>query len=186
MKPLAAGLAALIGTLAATTPVVAAEPEPLAAVRHGYAIDTPEVLFRQYLFGVAHGVHLLASACLSQPAHADGVQTAYDAWNVQQAATMSRMREALARYHYGKRAAEANWGDVARALGLKETIHPSLGKITLDEACATFAPALKSERYDLARQEAEVPAAAAADRANKTGQKSPIPREKRAASSGPQ
>lgn len=160
-----------------------AQDGPLAPLRQGYAIEQPDLLYRQYLFGVAHGVHLLASACLGLPAHAAPAQSAYDAWNTKQGPTMARLRAALAKHYFGKRANEANWGDVARALGLKETIHPSLGKISLDEACASFAPALANERYDLARQETEVPPAAAQDRAR---DKTMPLRQRRDSPNGPQ
>ena len=55
---------------------------------------------------------------------------------------MAGLRSDLARYFFGKRAKEATWADVAAAQGLKETIHPSLGNISLDDACTTLPPVL--------------------------------------------
>ena len=118
--------------------------------RTGYAFDRPEIALRQHLFGLAHGVHLLVSACLGRSDYASATQTAYEAWHVHQRDTLEHLGRDLSRYYFGKRAAEAQWQDVANALGLKETIHPSLGRTPLDDACATLPQALAQPRYDLA------------------------------------
>jgi hypothetical protein len=135
---------------------VAAEPPPtgahLAVVpeRTGYAFDRPEIALRQHAFGLAHGVHLLVSACLGRADHAATTQAAYDTWHARQRVTLEHLGRELARYYFGKRAAEAQWQDIANALGLKETIYPSLGRTALDDACATLPQALAQDRYDLA------------------------------------
>ena len=131
-------------------------PPALAVLpgRTGYAFDNPEVLARQRLFGLVHGVNLLVSACLGRAQFAEATQAAYDDWQGKQAAAITPLFKALARHYYGERARDARWQDVAGALGLKETIHPSLGNTSLDDACATLPEALARPRYDIAAQAA--------------------------------
>ncbi|MFN3883620.1 MAG: hypothetical protein ACK4Q4_02540 [Rhodocyclaceae bacterium] len=137
-------------------PVFADEPsavmESLVPVRHGYAFDQPDILLRQRLFGLAHGVHLLLSACLDKDENAAAVQRAYDEWHAAQEPAIEAVRAALAEHHFGARAASAGWQDIARVLGLKETIYPALGTVSLTEACATFPEALGRPAYDFATQ----------------------------------
>lgn len=126
---------------------------PALTPRHdGYAFDQPEILVRQRLFGLAHAVHLLVSACLDKREHAAATQTAYERWHAAQRLALSSVRADLARYYFAERAGEAYWQDIANALGLKETIHPALGGVSLDDACASLPPALEHERYDLAQR----------------------------------
>lgn len=127
-------------------------PEPPAPLKIGYAFDNPDILLRQRIFGLAHGVHLLLSGCLDKEANADAAQTAYDSWHAAQRDSLEGVRRALADYHFGAAAASTYWQDIARALGLKETIYPSLGTLTLHEACATLPQALAQPRYDFASQ----------------------------------
>lgn len=136
---------------ACTACAIAADPAPLVPLpgRVGYAFDHPEILVRQRLFGLAHGVNLLVSACLGRPAHAQATQVAYDRWQAAQHGAIAPLKTALAKYYFGPRAAEAHWQDVAGALGLKETIHPSLGGTPLDDACASLPAALQNPRYDI-------------------------------------
>ena len=138
--------------LAGAGTTVAADPAPLVPLpgRIGYAFDAPDVLVRQRLFGLAHGVNLLVSACLGRPAHAQATQAAYDRWQGAQHAAIAPLKNALATQYFGLRAGEAQWQDVAAALGLKETIHPSLGGTSLDDACASLPAALQNPRYDIA------------------------------------
>ncbi|MFN6961803.1 MAG: hypothetical protein ACK4N6_06130, partial [Rhodocyclaceae bacterium] len=137
-------------------PVFADEPDPagqsLVAVRHGYAFDQPDILLRQRLFGLAHGVHLLLSACLDKNENAAAVQRAYEAWHAAQGSAIEAVRAALAEHHFGARAASAGWQDIARVLGLTETIYPALGTVSLAEACATFPEALGRPAYDFVMQ----------------------------------
>lgn len=142
--------------LLAAAPALAGEPEsaepPLTPVKPGYAADNPGILLRQRIFGLAHGVHLLLSGCLDKEANAEVVQPAYDAWHALQRDSLEAVRVMLAEHHFGPRAAEAHWQDIARALGLKETIYPSLGTVSLQEACASLPQALTQPRYDFATQ----------------------------------
>jgi hypothetical protein len=127
-------------------------PPALTPQHTGYAFDQPDILVRQRLFGLAHGVHLLVSACLGKRDTAAATQTAYDVWHANQHATLTSIRAALAHYYFAEHAARAYWQDIANALGLKETIHPSLGGVSLDDACASLPASLQNERYDLAQR----------------------------------
>jgi hypothetical protein len=57
---------------AADTPPGVAPAAGLTPERTGYAVDQPEMLLRQRLFGRAHGLSLLAAACLDLPAYVHG------------------------------------------------------------------------------------------------------------------
>lgn len=121
-------------------------------MRHGYAFDQPDILLRQRLFGLAHGVHLLLSACLDKAENAAAVQQAYEAWHVAQEPAIEAMRQSLAEHHFGVQAPRAGWQDIARVLGLTETIYPALGAVGLAEACATLPLALSRPAYDFVTQ----------------------------------
>ncbi|MCX7148174.1 MAG: hypothetical protein NTY05_02005 [Rhodocyclales bacterium] len=119
--------------------------------RLGYAVDQPEILIRQRLFGLAHGLSLLAAACLDLPAYSQPIQDAYAAWHVKQRATIETIVRDLSRYYFGPRADEAQWPDLSRALGLKDSIEPALGEVTLHAACASLPAAIVRPRYELDR-----------------------------------
>ena len=127
-------------------------PEPLVSLHLGYAFERPDLLLKQRIFGLAHGIHLLLSGCLDKDENAVAAQQAYEAWHAPQRDALEAVRVALAAHHFGERAGQAQWQDIARVLGLKETIHPSLGAIPLQDACATLPEALKQPRYDFAAQ----------------------------------
>lgn len=129
-----------------------ASDAPPAPLRHGYALDNPDLLLRQRIFGIAHGVHLLYSACLSKEENAEAVQQAYEAWHPSQEKAIVAAFRSLAAHHFVEQAAQARWQDVARLFDLKETIYPSLGAISLHDACASFPEALRQSRYDFAAQ----------------------------------
>lgn len=132
--------------------------EPLPLTHQGYAFDEPGILIRQRLFGLAHGVSMLAAACLDLPEQSLAIQNTYAAWHAKQAETIAILVRDLSAHHFGKRAAEANWQDLMRALRLKDSIVPSLGSVPLKEACATLAEALTRPRYDFAALLAEADA----------------------------
>jgi hypothetical protein len=161
--------AALLGpVLAEDAPptITPAEAQPALEVmrgRLGYAVDQPQILFRQRLFGLAHGLSVLAAACLDLPEHSQAIQDAYAAWHAGQDKTIELLVNDLARYYFGPRAAEARWQDLARALNLHESIEPSLGSVSLQDACATLPQAIGQPRYEFGRRLAE--AAAPADKA---------------------
>lgn len=126
--------------------------EPLVPLNFGYTFDRPEILLRQRIFGLAHGVHLLLSACLDKNENVEAAQQAYDAWHATQEKLLDDVRGELAVHHYGGQAPRVHWQDVARVLGLRETVYPSLGDTPLQEACATLPQALMQPRYDFVEQ----------------------------------
>lgn len=138
----------------AAPPQASIEPTPAPLVvlpgRQGYAFEKPEILARQRIFGLAHGVSLLAAACLDLPAQASAIEEAYAAWHARQAAAIETVVHDLARHYFGPRFAEAQWPDLVKALGLKEDIGSALGEFTLEVACATLPQVLDKPRYDLA------------------------------------
>ncbi|MBI5109346.1 MAG: hypothetical protein HZA62_11415 [Rhodocyclales bacterium] len=155
MKRLAAWLllASLSGSAVAQDPPAAtAADAPVAAaltpLHTGYAFEQPEILVRQRLFGLAHGLSLLAAACLDVAEQSGSAQEAYAAWHVRQAETISTVASDLARYYFADRAGDAVWTDISRALALKEDIREALGDVRLDEACATLPTAIRRPRYE--------------------------------------
>jgi hypothetical protein len=151
-------LLAALGGAARAQEVPSALPAASAALRplhRGYAFEQPEILVRQRLFGLAHGLSLLAGACLDVPEQAGSAQEAYAAWHAKQAATIERLALDLARYYFGERSAEAVWTDLARALNLKETIQDALGEVRLEEACASLPTAIIRPRYEFDKLLAE-------------------------------
>lgn len=160
MKCLVAGIlcAALLGSAQAEdappgNAPAAADPPALKAdpTRLGYAVDQPEILIRQRLFGRAHGLSLLAAACLDLPEYSLPIQDAYAAWHAKQRQAIETIVHDLARYYFGARAGEAEWPDLSRALNLPDSIEPALGEITLHAACASLPAAIARPRYELDR-----------------------------------
>jgi hypothetical protein len=128
---------------------------PLTPLHLGYAFEQPDVLVRQRLFGLAHGLSLLAGACLDLADQSGSTQEAYAAWHARQATVIDGLVHDLSRYYFGARAEEAHWGDLVRALNLKDNIRDVLGEVTLDDACATLPTAIIRPRYELDRLLAE-------------------------------
>ena len=148
------------GAISEITPAIAPEtsmadsvppPKPPAILpsREGYAFDKPEILVRQRLFGLAHGVSLLAATCLDLPEHSVPIQHAYAAWHALHAQAIATIVHDLANYYFGEQAAAAQWPDLIRALKLKENINAALGDFELSAACATLPQAMEGPRYDL-------------------------------------
>jgi len=134
--------------------VTPAEAQPALEVpvqRTGYAFDQPEILIRQRLFGLAHGLSLLAAACLDLPAYSGPIQDAYAAWHAKQGKTIEVIVHDLARYYFGSRAGEAQWPDLSRALNLGNRIESALNEVTLHAACASLPEAIGRPRYELDR-----------------------------------
>lgn len=131
---------------AATPPALEVMPGRL-----GYAVDRPPILVRQRLFGRAHGLSLLAAACLDLPEYSTPIQDAYAAWHVKQRKTIETIVHDLAQYYFGPRAAEAQWPDLSRALNLPDSIEPALAEVTLHAACASLPAAIVRPRYELDR-----------------------------------
>ena len=164
MKLLAGALLglALLGPARAAEEAPSAPHDELVPLNHGYAFEQPQVLIRQRLFGLAHGLSLLAAACLDLPRHSLPIQEAYASWHAKQAKSIEVLVHDLARHYFGERADQAIWPDLARALGLPDSIQPALREISLEAACASLPQAIAGPRYDLARLLAETPPAGAA------------------------
>ena len=134
---------------AADTPPGVAPAAGLTPERTGYAVDQPEMLLRQRLFGRAHGLSLLAAACLDLPAYATAVRDAYATWHAQQSKTIEIIVQDLAVHYFGARANEAQWFDLSRAMNLPDSIQPALGEVGLHAACASLPEAIPRQRYAL-------------------------------------
>ena len=135
----------------AVTPAEAQPALEAPVQRLGYAFEQPEILIRQRLFGLAHGLSLLAAACLDLPAYSGPIQDAYAAWHAKQGKTIETIAHDLARYYFGSRADEAQWPDLSRALNLGDSIQPVLSEVTLHAACASLPEAIGRSRYELDR-----------------------------------
>lgn len=160
MKRFFAGIvfaAALLGSAQAAdapqtvTPAQAQPALEVPAQRMGYAFEQPEILIRQRLFGLAHGLSLLAAECLDLPAYSAPIQDAYAAWHAKQGKTIETIVHDLARYYFGSRAGEAQWPDLSRALNLSDRIELALSEVTLHAACASLPEAIGRPRYELDR-----------------------------------
>ena len=164
-------------------PETAAAPAPLQVLpqRHGYAFERPQILLRQRLFGLAHGLSLLAAACLDLPEHSLATQDAYAEWHAGQRRAIAALVQDLTRYYFGARAAEARWQDLARALQLNDSIQPALGQVSLEDACASLPEAIVRPRYELDKLLA---AGAAPVPATKAPSAVPAPAESPAADPG--
>lgn len=122
--------------------------------RMGYAFDEPEILLRQRLIGFAHGLRLLGRACLLDSAYSLEVEQAYSAWYQQQGATIDAMTRDLERWYFGDMAQESDatvrLREIVRILGLRAELR-ALSDEERNAACASFAQAIASERYDFVR-----------------------------------
>lgn len=139
----------LCGALAAAHADNAAPPL-VSDERLGYAFEFPRVLAAQRLFGIAHGVSLLATACLDAPDEANAVADAYTQWYEQQQGQIDMLQSELAEFYFGPRANEARWAHIAATLNLRVVIGLTPDSEQLRAACASLPEALLQPRYDLA------------------------------------
>lgn len=145
----------LCGALAALTTLptsaVAADTGPplVSPERQGYAFEYPRILTEQRLFGIAHGVALLAEACRAVPQTAAAAADAYATWLAQQQAQIDAIQAELAFFYYGPHAAEANPQNLVAALKLRTELSLAPDSEQLIAACATLPEALQQPRYDL-------------------------------------
>lgn len=123
---------------------------PVAPARSGYAFDYPRILAQQRLFGIAHGVELLATACRDVPDAATAAEAAYALWRVRQEPMIATARTDLSRYYFGNDA--ANPQAVAEKMSLKETLDLEPQAEELKSACLSLPEALQQPRYDLAER----------------------------------
>lgn len=134
----------VLGVLA-TAPCAYADEVPQPQ-RQGYAFESPRVLAEQRLFGIAHGVRLLADAC-REVSDAARIESAVSAWRAEQQVTIDLAAAGLARWYFGREAAAADWAAIATALNLKARL--DLAPDDLAAACASLPEALAQPRYAL-------------------------------------
>ena len=131
-----------LGAVLCSCAVGATDP----ATRNGYAFESPRVLAQQRLFGIAHGIGLLAAACRDVPASAQAAQDAYSAWRQRQQPAIDAAVGELSVYHFG---AAVEWPALVQKLRLRETLGYAPDSAELQAACATLPQALSKPRYDL-------------------------------------
>jgi len=127
----------------------------LAPVHKGYAFDSPRVLVQQRLFGLAHGVTLLASTCLadgSATKSRDTILETYSKWELAQAHIIEELQGSLSNYYFAERSAAAKWKDIAAALNLPGVLALKPGSLEMMAACDSLPETLQKPRYDLERQ----------------------------------
>ncbi|MRR51640.1 MAG: hypothetical protein EG825_12120 [Rhodocyclaceae bacterium] len=151
----ALAIATFLLLAAGTSRAEPAEQKPAPAVvdpmRLGYAFEHPRILTQQRLFGLAHGISLLAASCLDVPERMEEVQDAYAAWRERQAGTIDDAVGELSTYYFGLDAA-ADWQHLTGVMRLRDTLPFAPESDELKAACATFAQALRRPRYDLVAQ----------------------------------
>jgi hypothetical protein len=143
---LSAVLCGWLGTSRADEP---AAPPLVSIERQGYAFEYPRVLAEQRLFGIAHGIALLAEACSQESLYAQSTDSAYRQWYEQQQLLVESLQSNLADFYFGPRAGQASWKHIAATLSLRERISPEPGSEQMAAACASLPEALQQPRYDL-------------------------------------
>jgi hypothetical protein len=114
-----------------------------------YAFDKPEVLTAQLLWGVAHGVRLLALACAESGRHA--AAEAWVDWREREQAQIMAAGRLLGQHYFGVE--DLSPAVISGALGLKPAL--DLLPEVLGPACDTLPKALAQARYDLGRFQAK-------------------------------
>jgi hypothetical protein len=138
---------------APTAPVAAAPAVPrFRPERQGYAFGHPRILAQQTLFGLSHGISLLARACSLLPEEGELAREAYDAWETRNRIRIELAENELASYYFTPPAEEVRRLDLIQALQLKSDLGLSTDGPELKAACATLPEALAKSRYDLEAQ----------------------------------
>ena len=133
-------------------PLRAEEAQQAAADRLGYAFEHPRILAQQRLFGIAHGVSLLAAACLDLPDASQAAQDAYAPWRAKQEAAVDAAIAELGAYYFGDDTPMPDWQALAQAMHLPDALPYAPDSEDLKAACATLPQALAQPRYDLAER----------------------------------
>ena len=141
--------AVLCGWLGSSRAEEGAAPPLVSIERQGYAFEYPRVLAEQRLFGIAHGISLLAEACAKEPLYAQSTDAAYGQWYEQQQLLVESLKNNLADFYFGPGAGQASWKHIAATLSLRERISPEPGSEQMAAACASLPEALQQSRYDL-------------------------------------
>lgn len=132
--------AALLATAAVAAPAGSQEALPHP---QGYLFGQPRLLTQQLIWGLAHGVKLLATAC--RDGEAGPVAEAYDAWFERQRQRIEAASRDLSQHYFGQDAATED--ALTAALHLKPALEQRPDEVAA--ACATFVQAIAGERYDL-------------------------------------
>lgn len=142
-------LVALLSTLLCL-PLAHAQVEapPVLPGRSGYAVDWPGILAQQRIFGLAHGVRLLAAACEARQDAA--AAAAYGQWLATQKAPIETARRELAAYYFGADTTSVEEHAIASAMHLKPVL-AGRSASALAAACSSLPEALARPRYDLGR-----------------------------------
>lgn len=113
---------------------------------HGYAMEFPEILADQQVWGIAHGARLLALTCARHgyPAAAE----AWVNWQEREAPEITALTTRLGQHYF--RRPDVPLYAIAAALGLRQSLE--LAPEVRDAACNTLGAALAQERYDLAKR----------------------------------
>ena len=138
----------------AATPAAPAAPAVprFRPERQGYAFGHPRILAQQTLFGLSHGISLLARACSLLPEEGELAREAYGAWEARNRVRIEQAEYELARYYFTPPAEEVRRLDLIQALQLKSDLGLSTDGPELKAACATLPEALAKPRYDLEAQ----------------------------------
>jgi hypothetical protein len=133
-----------------TVALAQAQQPPAPPERNGYAFDTPRILAQQRLFGIAHGVALLADACRALPAFASASESAYALWRMREDAAIKSATHDLDDYYFGNDGGGEQ--ALAQKMSLKDTLDAAADAEQLQSACASLPEALQQPRYDLAER----------------------------------
>lgn len=137
------------GSAAGAVPPGTEEPPRPRRTRLGYAFNHPRVLAQQAIFGISHGVALLARTCALVPASAAASNAAYAAWTDKNQVRIETAERELARYYFAPPRDGVRRLHLVQALQLKAELGLATDSPELREACATLPQALQNPRYDL-------------------------------------
>jgi hypothetical protein len=117
-----------------------------------YALDSQPTLVKQYLFGLHHGIALLAHSCLTHDADtATRNRTALATWQAAQRTALEDIRSALSR-HYAHSAQRMSDEEIIVRLRLPKVLPVTVDSPEFKAACATLGDALQQPRYDFVRR----------------------------------
>jgi hypothetical protein len=134
--------ASLLAAVLVATAARGQEAQPRA---DGYEFGKPRLLTQQLLWGLAHGVELLATTCRGADEGAAAIARAYDEWLVRNRQRIDAAARELSRHYFGQDTAPAE--ALAAALHLKPAL--DLPPDELAPTCASFVEAVAASRYDL-------------------------------------
>jgi hypothetical protein len=139
--PLAKPAAALFAAMVLVSPCPA---EEAPARPDGYSFGKPRLLTQQLIFGLAHGMGLLAAACREE-ANGATIAEAHERWLNRYRPRIDEARREVSRHYFdGNEASPEAIGD---ALHLKSQLGERSAELAA--ACASFTDAIASSRYDL-------------------------------------